>query len=69
MKKSLLVIVALMFSTSVFAAVDCTNKKNVNKIQCKKPPTSSIEDKAKVKPPVKVRKAPDSVKKKAEANK
>ena len=74
MKKSLLIAFLLAFSFNVQAAtpskgVDCTNKKNASKIQCKKAPTSSVEDKAKVKPPKKVRKAPDSVKKKAEANK
>lgn len=60
-------------SANAFAAtdkppvkVDCKNKKNAGKIECAKPPESDV--KAKVKKPTKVRKAPDSVKKKAEQN-
>ena len=45
--------------------VDCSVKKNANKIECKKAPTSNV--KAAVKKPEKVdRKAPKSVQKKAE---
>ena len=64
---------ALAFSVSpaVFAAgkpapkVDCTQKKNANKIECKQAPKSDV--KAAVKKPEKVRKAPASVQKKAAA--
>ena len=44
-------------------AVDCTQKKNAKKLECKKAPTSNV--KAAVKKPEKVRKAPKSVQKKA----
>lgn len=73
MKKSLFAILllasSLAFASAPTKGVDCSNKKNASKIQCKKAPTSKVEDKAKVKPPTKVRKAPASVKKTAEANK
>ena len=46
--------------------IDCKNAKNAKKIECAKPPTSKVEDKAKVKKPIKVRKADKSVQKKAE---
>lgn len=72
MKKSLfatlLLASSLAFASAPTKGVDCTNKKNATKIQCKPAPTSTVEDKAVVKPPVKVRKAPASVQKKAEEN-
>ena len=50
------------------AKVDCTQKKNEKKLECKKAPTSNV--KAAVKKPEKVdRKAPKSVQQKAEQNK
>ncbi len=73
MKKSLFVAMmlasSLAFASAPTKGVDCSNKKNATKIQCKQAPKSDVEKKAVVKPPEKVRKAPDSVKKKAEANK
>jgi hypothetical protein len=75
MIKHILVAFALVaFGTQVYAdskpapKIDCTQKKNASKIQCKKAPESKIEDKAKVKKPIKVRKAPKDVQKKAEQN-
>ena len=62
----------VMCSEAVYAApaapvkIDCKNAKNAKKIECAKPPTSKVEDKAKVKKPIKVRKADKSVQKKAE---
>lgn len=47
---------------------DCSIKKNASKIECKKAPTSDVENKAVVKKPEKIRKAPPSVQKKAEEN-
>lgn len=61
---------AISVSPAVFASgkpapkVDCSVKKNANKIECKKAPTSDV--KAAVKKPEKVRQAPKSVQKKAE---
>jgi hypothetical protein len=64
-------VLAISISPAVFASgkpapkVDCTQKKNVKKIECKKAPTSDV--KAVVKKPAKVdRKAPKSVQQKAE---
>ena len=49
-------------------AVDCTQKKNAKKLECKKAPESKV--KPTIKKPEKVeRKAPKSVQKKAEAAK
>jgi hypothetical protein len=77
MKALVIFATALAFSISpaVFAAgkpapkVDCTQKKNAKKIECKAPPKSDV--KPGVKKPKKVeRKAPASVQKKADqANK
>ena len=71
--KSLIIATMIAFTTTVFAAggtapkVDCTQKKNANKIECKKAPTSDV--KVEVKKPEKVdRKAPKSVQQKAEQN-
>ena len=50
------------------AKVDCSVKKNANKLECKKAPTSNVKPKAE-KPKKVERKAPASVQKKAEANK
>lgn len=73
--KSLIVATLIAFTPVAFAAaskpapkVDCSVKKNANKLECKKAPTSKV--KPDVKKPAKVeRKAPKSVQKKAEENK
>jgi uncharacterized lipoprotein len=54
-------------ATPAKPAVDCTQKKNAKKIECKEAPKSDV--KPAVKKPEKVeRKAPKSVKEKAESN-
>lgn len=70
--KHLLISLAIIFgSSSVYAAdakpapkVDCTQKKNAGKIECKAPPKSDV--KPEIKKPEKVdRKAPAATQKKA----
>lgn len=72
--KSLIIASMIAFAPMAFAAdkpapkVDCTQKKNANKIECKKPP--EVKKKVEVKKPEKVeRKAPKAVQQKAEDNK
>lgn len=71
----LIAVILVTCSNAVFAAaakpvptIDCSNKKNVKKIQCVEAPKSDVEKKAVVKKPEKVRKAPTSVQKKAQEN-
>jgi hypothetical protein len=70
--KSLIIASMIAFTPMAFAAgkpapkVDCTQKKNATKIECKEAPKSDV--KPEIKKPEKVRKAPTSVQKKAEAN-
>jgi hypothetical protein len=68
--KSLIIATMIAFTPMAFASgkpapkVDCTQKKNANKIECKEAPKSDV--KVEVKKPEKVeRKAPKSVEKKA----
>lgn len=75
MKKLIIATMIAFASTSVYAAdakkpakVDCSVKKNANKVECKKAPEP--KKKVEAKKPAKVeRKAPASVQKKAEAAK
>ena len=53
-------------STKPPIKTDCSLKKNAGKIECKSAPKSSVKPDIK-KPPKVTRKAPDSVKKKADA--
>lgn len=70
--KSLIIATMLTFSSVAIASsakpapkVDCTQKKNANKIECKEAPKSDV--KPAVKAPEKVdRKAPKETQKKAE---
>lgn len=72
--KQLIIATMLTFGVAAYAAtpakpaVDCTQKKNAKKIECKKAPESKV--KPAIKKPEKVeRKAPKSVQQKAEAAK
>ena len=72
--KSLILAFMVAFMPTAFSAttatpapkIDCTQKKNAKKLECKEAPKSDV--KAAVKKPEKVRKAPTSVQKKAEKN-
>ena len=48
--------------------IDCKNAKNAKKIECAKPPTSKVEDKATVKKPIKKRPADKKTQQKAAEN-
>lgn len=71
--KSLIIATMIAFTPMAFASgkpapkVDCTQKKNASKIECKAPPKSDV--KPTIKKPEKVeRKAPKAVQQKAAEN-
>jgi len=79
MKKELAIVGMILFllfaplSKAAFAAtkpapkIDCTQKKNAGKLECKAPPKSDVNPGVK-KPPKVERKAPPAVQKKAAEN-
>lgn len=63
-----IITVLAMMGSAYAAPVDCTQKKNAGKLECKEAPKSDV--KAEVKKPPKVdRKAPPATQKKAEEKK
>ena len=71
--KKLLAIALAVFALNAFATaparIDCKKPANAKKIQCAKPPASTVQPKKPIAPPTKVKKAPPAVQKKAEEKK